>query len=379
LSNKKVIIIGPAFPFRGGIANFNNALAKEYHNRGDQVIIYSFSLQYPSFLFPGTTQYESGEAPKNLKIKTLINSINPFNWISVARKINNEHPDYVVIRYWLPFMAPCLGSIARLLSKKIKIIAITDNVIPHEKRIGDTFLTRYFVKSCDAFLSLSASVMDDLSTFTDSKHKKFIPHPIYDIFGDVIPKEKALESLGLTIKDKHLLFFGFVRKYKGLDLMLQAMSDSRIINLGVKLIIAGEFYDDKAEYTDMISDLGIEKNIIMKSDFIPADKVKDYFCAADMITQTYRTATQSGVTQIAYSFNRPMLVTDVGGLAEIVPNNKVGYVTSQDPTEIANAIIDFYKSNREKVFSDNTRLEKKRFSWKFFVEGIDELMISVKK
>ena len=379
MSNKKVIIIGPAFPFRGGIANFNNALAKEYHNRGDQVIIYSFILQYPSFLFPGTTQYESGEAPKNLKIKTLINSINPFNWISVARKINNEHPDYVVIRYWLPFMAPCLGSIARLLSKKIKIIAITDNVIPHEKRIGDTFLTRYFVKSCDAFLSLSESVMDDLSIFTDSKYKKFIPHPIYDIFGDVIPKEKALESLGLTIKDKHLLFFGFVRKYKGLDLMLQAMSDSRIINLGVKLIIAGEFYDDKAEYTDMISDLGIEKNIIMKSDFIPADKVKDYFCAADMITQTYHTATQSGVTQIAYSFNRPMLVTDVGGLAEIVPNNKVGYVTSQDPTEIANAIIDFYKSNREKVFSDNTRLEKKRFSWKFFVEGIDELMISVKK
>ena len=379
MSNKKVIIIGPAFPFRGGIANFNNALAKEYHNRGDQVIIYSFILQYPSFLFPGTTQYESGEAPKNLKIKTLINSINPFNWISVARKINNEHPDYVVIRYWLPFMAPCLGSIARLLNKKIKIIAITDNVIPHEKRIGDTFFTRYFIRGCDAFLSLSASVMDDLSIFTDSNFKKFIPHPIYDIFGDVISKEKALESLGLTIKDKHLLFFGFVRKYKGLDLMLQAMSDSRIINLGVKLIIAGEFYDDKAEYTDMISDLGIEKNIIMKSDFIPADKVKDYFCAADMITQTYRTATQSGVTQIAYSFNRPMLVTDVGGLAEIVPDNKVGYVTSQDPTEIANAIIDFYKSNREKVFSDNTRLEKKRFSWKFFVEGIDELMISVKK
>ena len=379
MSNKKVIIIGPAFPFRGGIANFNNALAQEYHSRGDRVTIYSFSLQYPSFLFPGTTQYESGEAPKNLKIKTLINSINPFNWISVARKINNEHPDYVVIRYWLPFMAPCLGSIARLLNKKIKIIAITDNVIPHEKRIGDAFFTRYFVKSCDAFLSLSASVMDDLSIFTDSNLKKFIPHPIYDIFGDVIPKEKALESLGLTIKDKHLLFFGFVRKYKGLDLMLQAMSDSRIINLGVKLIIAGEFYDDKAEYIDMISDLGIEKNIIMKSDFIPADKVKDYFCAADMITQTYRTATQSGVTQIAYSFNRPMLVTDVGGLAEIVPNNRVGYVTSQDPTEIANAIIDFYKSNKEKVFSDNTRLEKKRFSWKFFVEGIDELMISVKK
>ena len=379
MSNKKVIIIGPAFPFRGGIANFNNALAQEYYNKGDQVTIYSFTLQYPSFLFPGTTQYESGKAPKNLKIKTLINSVNPFNWVAVARRINNEQPDYVIIRYWLPFMAPCLGSIARLLNKKIKIIAVTDNVIPHEKRIGDTLFTRYFVKSCDAFLSLSESVLDDLSKFTDSTFKKFIPHPIYDVFGDIIPKEKAVENLGLNPKDKHLLFFGFVRKYKGLDLMLQAMADSRIIDLGIKLIIAGEFYDDKAEYTDVIADLGIAENIIMKSDFIPADKVKDYFCAADMITQTYRTATQSGVTQIAYSFDRPMLVTDVGGLAEIVPNNKVGYVTSQNPTEIADAIIDFYANNKEEDFSVNARLEKKRFSWKLFVEGLDELMNSVKK
>ena len=379
MSKRKVIIIGPAFPFRGGIANFNNALAQEYHNRGDQVTLYSFTLQYPGFLFPGTTQYESGEAPKNLKIKTLINSVNPFNWINVARKINTENPDYVIIRYWLPFMAPCLGTIARLLNKKIKILAITDNVIPHEKRIGDTLFTRYFVKSCDAFLSLSASVLDDLSKFTNTTYKKFIPHPIYNVFGDKITKAKALENLGLNSEDKHLLFFGFVRKYKGLDLMLKAMGDSRIKAMGIKLIIAGEFYDDKTEYTDMITNLGIEDNIIMKSDFIPAEKVKDYFCAADMITQTYRTATQSGVTQIAYSFDRPMLVTDVGGLAEIVPNNKVGYVTSQNPTEIADAIIDFYTNNKEEYFSDNTRLEKKRFSWEFFVEGLVELMNSVKK
>jgi D-inositol-3-phosphate glycosyltransferase len=379
LSKRKVIIIGPAFPFRGGIANFNNALAQEYYDRGDQVTLYSFTLQYPGFLFPGTTQYESGDAPKNLNIKTLINSVNPFNWINVARKINAEKPDYVVVRYWLPFMAPCLGTIARLLNKKIKILAITDNVIPHEKRIGDTLFTRYFVKSCDAFLSLSASVLDDLSKFTNTTYKKFIPHPIYNVFGDKIPKEKALENLGLNSEDKHLLFFGFVRKYKGLDLMLKAMGDSRIKAMGIKLIIAGEFYDDKTEYTDLIADLGIAKNIIMKSDFIPANKVKDYFCSADMITQTYRTATQSGVTQIAYSFDRPMLVTDVGGLAEIVPHNKVGYVTSQNPTEIADAIIDFYTNNKEEEFSDNTSLEKKRFSWKFFIEGLDELMDSVKK
>ena len=377
MSKKKVIIIGPAFPFRGGIANFNNALAKAYHDRGDEVVLYSFTLQYPSFLFPGTTQYESGQPPKDLKIKTLINSVNPLNWIKVARKINRENPDYVIIRYWLPFMAPCLGTIARLLNKKIKILAITDNVMPHEKRIGDSVFTKYFVKSCTAFLSLSESVLNDLSKFTSTTYKKFIPHPIYDIFGDKISKKKAIENLGLNPTDKHLLFFGFVRKYKGLDLMLEAMGDERIKAMGIKLIIAGEFYDDKQEYTDMISDLGIAKDIIMKSDFIPAEEVKNYFCAADMITQTYRTATQSGITQIAYSFERPMLVTDVGGLAEIVPHHKVGYVTSQQPIEIADAILHFYTKNKEQEFSVNTKHEKKRFSWGSFVNGVEDLMNSI--
>jgi glycosyltransferase involved in cell wall biosynthesis len=377
LSKKKVIIIGPAFPFRGGIANFNNALAKAYHDRGDEVVLYSFTLQYPSFLFPGTTQYESGQPPKDLKIKTLINSVNPLNWIKVARKINRENPDYVIIRYWLPFMAPCLGTIARFLNKKIKILAITDNVIPHEKRIGDSVFTKYFVKSCTAFLSLSESVLNDLSKFTSTTNKKFIPHPIYDIFGDKISKKKAIENLGLNPMDKHLLFFGFVRKYKGLDLILEAMGDERIKAMGIKLIIAGEFYDNKEEYSDMISDLGIAKDIIMKSDFIPAEEVKNYFCAADMITQTYRTATQSGITQIAYSFERPMLVTDVGGLAEIVPHHKVGYVTSQQPIEIADAILHFYTRNKEQEFSVNTKHEKKRFSWGSFVNEVEDLMNSI--
>ena len=379
MNQKKVIIIGPAFPFRGGIANFNNALAMAYYNKGDDVTLYSFTLQYPSFLFPGTTQYEDGQAPKDLKIKTLINSINPFNWITVARKINKENPDFVIIRYWLPFMAPCLGTIARLLNKQIKILAITDNVIPHEKRIGDSMFTKYFVKSCDAFLSLSASVLDDLTKFTDSIFKKFIPHPIYDVFGEKISKQDAIKNLGLNSEDKHLLFFGFVRKYKGLDLMLKAMADERIKVMGVKLIVAGEFYDDKKEYLDLIADLGLSDSIIMKSDFIPPDQVKNYFCASDMITQTYKTATQSGVTQIAYHFERPMLVTNVGGLAEIVPHNRVGYVTSQEPKDIADAIIDFYKHNKEVEFTLNTKQEKKRFSWESFVDGVDELINSVNK
>ena len=375
MPKQKVIIIGPAFPFRGGIANFNNALAQEYYKRGDDVILYSFTLQYPGFLFPGTTQYESGETPKGLKIKTLINSVNPFNWVKVARKINAEKPDLVIIRYWLPFMAPCLGSIARLLNSKIKILAITDNVIPHEKRIGDTLFTSYFVKTCDAFLSLSESVLDDLNKFTSSTYKKFIPHPIYDIFGEKSDKKKALKNLGLNTNDKHLLFFGFVRKYKGLDLMLHAISDERIKKLGIKLIVAGEFYDDINEYLELIADLDIKSNVILKSDFIDESDVKNYFCASDMITQTYRTATQSGVTQIAYHFERPMLVTDVGGLAEIVPHNKVGYVTSQKPKEIADAIIDFYKNNKENDFAKNAANEKLKFSWHSLIVGIENLIL----
>ena len=374
MSAKKVIIIGPAHPYRGGIANFNNSLADAFFKNGDDIEILSFKLQYPSFLFPGKTQFESSDPPKNIKIKSIINSINPFNWFNVAREINRKNPDFVIIRYWLPFMGPCLGSIARLLNKKIKILAITDNIIPHEKRFGDFFLTKYFVSSCDAFVTLSASVLEDLTQFTKSKNKKFTPHPIYDTFGDKIDKSVAKKNLELNINDKYLLFFGFVRKYKGLDLMLHAMSDQRIKDLGIKLIVAGEFYDNIDFYLDLINELDIDSNIILKSDFIDERDVKNYFCASDMITQTYRTATQSGVTQIAYHFERPMLVTDVGGLAEIVPHKKVGYVTTQEPKIIADAIVDFYTNNRELDFEKNTKTEKLKFSWQNLIHTIEDLV-----
>lgn len=376
---KKIIIIGPAFPLRGGIANFNNALAQAFHCRGDNVIIYSFSLQYPGFLFPGTSQFEGGNKPANLNIKTVINSVNPFNWIRIVKKINKENPDFVIIRYWLPFLAPCLGTIAYFLNKKIKILAITDNIYPHEKRIGDSFLTKYFLNSCDAFITLSSSVLDDLSCFIDTKLKKFLPHPIYDIFGKKISKKEARNSLSLNLDDRYLLFFGFVRDYKGLDLILRAISDSRVRSLGVKLIIAGEFYNNKKKYIDLINELNIKDYVIINDNFISNEDVKYYFCAADMITQTYHSATQSGVTQIAYSLERPMLVTNVGGLAEIVPDRKVGYVTSKNPINIADAIIDFYSNEAEDSFVLNIKKEKKRFSWNYFLRGIDELMNLVKK
>ena len=210
--NRKVIIIGPAFPYRGGIANFNNSLAVEYKKQGADVKIYSFSLQYPSILFPGKTQYEKGNPPQDIDIEHIINSVNPFNWLNVARKIKKENPDYVIIRYWLPFMAPCLGTIAKFINKKIKIFAITDNIIPHEKRFGDDILTKYFVSKCNAFLALSSSVLDDLLKFTKTNNKIFIPHPIYDSFGQIVEKEIAKSKLGLDKGWKISTVFWFCKK-----------------------------------------------------------------------------------------------------------------------------------------------------------------------
>lgn len=370
----KIIIIGPAFPLRGGIAHLNESLCRAFIKEGDSAEIVSFSLQYPSLLFPGKTQKEEGDAPSDITIHTKINSINPLNWFSVASFIKKQKPDLVIIRYWLPFMALCLGTIARLIkSPSVKVIAICDNVIPHEKRLGDNQLTPYFINSCDAFVVMSKSVEKDLRTFDTVKPSTFIPHPVYDIFGKAVSKEDAMKKLNLNPADKHILFFGFIRKYKGLDLLIEAVGKLRSEIDNLKLVVAGEFYDDSNEYLQLIKQHGLENNIILRSDFIPSEEVKYYFCAADIVVQPYHTATQSGVTQIAYHFARPMLVTNVGGLAEIVTHNRVGYVTETNSEAIASALTDFYQNNREKQFSDNAATDRSRFTWENMVQGIKKL------
>lgn len=372
---QKAIIVGPAFPLRGGIANFNEALCRAMNAAGIQTSVYSFSLQYPGFLFPGKTQYDEGAGPSDIVVHTRINSINPFNWIKVAKEIKAEKPDLVIFRYWLPFMGPCLGTIAKRIKRNsnIKVIAITDNVIPHEKRPGDRTLTSYFIRQCDGFVTMSRAVLNELSAFTQTDKKVFLPHPIYDIFGKKVEKKEALAHLGLNKSDKHVLFFGFIRKYKGLDLLLNAMADKRLKELNVKLIIAGEYYEDAAPYQKIISENGLADRVILRTNYIPSEEVRYYFCAADLVAQPYRSATQSGVTQIAYHFERPMLVTDVGGLPEIVPNNKVGYVTEVDARSIADAIFDYYTSGKEAEFSSSTAIEKQRFLWSTFVKGLMDL------
>lgn len=370
----KIIIIGPAFPLRGGIAHLNESLCRAFIKEDDSSEIVSFSLQYPSFLFPGKTQNEEGKPPTDITIHTQINSINPMNWFSVASFIKKQKPDLVIIRYWLPFMAPCLGTIARLIkSSSTKIVAVCDNVIPHEKRPGDKQLTQYFINSCDAFVVMSKAVEDDLRKFDTVKPSTFIPHPVYDIFGKAVSKEEAQKKLNLNTADKHILFFGFIRKYKGLDLLLNALANIKLKTLNIKLIVAGEFYDNKDEYLQLIKENGLENNVIIRSAFIPSEEVKYYFCAADIIVQPYHTATQSGVTQIAYHFARPMLVTNVGGLAEIVTHNRVGYVTETKAESIAAALTDFYTNNREKEFSENAAVDSCKFSWENMVKGIKEL------
>jgi glycosyltransferase involved in cell wall biosynthesis len=376
---QKAVIVGPAFPLRGGIANFNEALCRSMNAANIDTKIISFSLQYPNFLFPGKTQFDEGNGPSDLQIETKINSVNPLSWLAVARQIKREKPDFVIFRYWLPFMGPCLGTIAKLIKRGtgIKVIAITDNVIPHEKRFGDRSFTNYFINQCDGFIAMSKSVLNDLTEFTSTDKKSFLPHPIYDIFGEKVSKEEALKHLQLNKADKHLLFFGFIRKYKGLDLLLEAMADERIKKMNVKLIVAGEYYEDAAPYNEIIRRNGLEKNIILKTEYIPSEEVRYYFCASDMITQPYRTATQSGVTQIAYHFEKPMLVTNVGGLPEIVPHNKVGYVTGIDSKSIADAILDFYTNNREQQYVENTVSEKQRFLWSSFVKGLLDLYTKI--
>ena len=372
---QKIIIIGPAHPLRGGLATFDQRLAKEFNKNGDDCSIYSFSLQYPSFLFPGKTQYSADAPPKDLKIFSVINSINPLNWIEVGKRIKNERPDIVVVRYWIPLMGPALGTILKKVRRNehTKIICIADNIIPHEHRPGDKAFTRYFLKTCDAFIAMSEKVMGDLRNFVPKdKPAILVHHPLYDNFGEIISKTEARGKLKIKNDESIVLFFGFIRKYKGLDILLDAMKILKSQMSNLKLLIAGEFYEDEKPYLEQINKLGINDNVILRTDFIPDSEVKYYLCAADAVIQPYRNATQSGVTPLAYYFEKPMIVTNVGGLPSLVPNEKAGIVTEPTAPSIANAILHFYQLG-ENYFLPHLRSEKQKYSWANLVTAIKDL------
>lgn len=372
--SKKIVILGPAYPLRGGgITTFNERLAYEFISMGHDVTIFSFSLQYPNFLFPGKTQYSSDPAPEGLNIKTRLNSINPLNWWIVGNEIKALKPDELIVRFWLPFMGPSLGTVLRRVKKNkhTRIISIVDNIIPHEKRIGDKLFSSYFVKPVDRFVVMSRSVKEDLKSFIKpDKPVEYVPHPVYDNYGELLDKKTAREFLKLDADEKYILFFGFIRKYKGLDLLYKAMGDPRIKSKKIRLIVAGEYYVDKDYYADIIAEKGISDCLELHTDFIPNDAVKYYFCAADLVVQPYKTATQSGISQLAYHFEKPMLVTNVGGLPEIVNHGEAGYVVGVNEHEIADAILDFYNEDREADFVEQVKENKKRFSWANLIKGL---------
>ena len=362
---KTIKIIGPAYPYRGGIATTNERLAQEFMSMDFDIDIETFTVQYPSILFPGKTQYNLKLAPVDLVIKRTINSINPLNWLSVGRRICNEKPDLVIIRYWLPFMAPCLGTIAGLIRKNghSKIICLADNIIPHEHRTGDRLLTNYFIQRIDGLIAMSKSVLTDAHSFRKNLQVGYCPHPIFDNYGERLSFEVAKQKLNLDIHTKYLLFFGFIRDYKGLDLLLNAFADARLREYPVKLLIAGEYYSSPEPYLELIRKNHLEDLIELRTEFIADEEVNLYFSAADMVVQPYKSATQSGVTQIGYHFNKPMLVTNVGGLSEIIPDGVIGYVVEPDSHKIADALVDFYANERMAEFETNIVDEKKKFSW----------------
>lgn len=374
LQSMKIVIIGPAHPLRGGLATFNHRLAREFMEQGDECIIYSYSLQYPSIFFPGTSQYTTDAPPEGVHIVSAINSVNPLNWVNVGNKLKRLSPDIIVVRYWLPFMGPALGTILRRVRKNkyTKIICIADNISPHEKRPGDIAFTRYFVKSIDAFIAMSEKVLSDLRSVEAIKPALLVQHPLYDNFGEIVAKTEARQKLQFDSGQRIILFFGFIRRYKGLDILLEAMSDPRIRQQNISLLIAGEFYEDEKSYREQMQKLRIMDQLILKTDFIPDDQVKYYLSAADAVVQPYRNATQSGVTPLAYHFEKPMIVTNVGGLPSMVPHEKVGLVAEPDPKSIAEAILKFYQLG-EDFFIPHLRIEKQRYSWANLVNTIKKL------
>ncbi|HJE89109.1 glycosyltransferase [Rikenella microfusus] len=364
----KIRILGPAHPYRGGIAKFNEVLAASFGREGHDVKIVSFTLQYPAFLFPGRTQYTRMAAPEGVAIERRINSVNPLNWPAVGREIARERPDLLIPRFWMPFMGPSLGTIARTVrrySPRTRVVALADNIVPHEHRPGDRPLTGYFLRQTDAVVYMSDEVGRDLDSFGYRGLKAMTPHPIYDVYGPPVSKAEACEALRLDPATDYVLFFGFIRDYKGLDLLLEAWARLRAEGKtgGKKLLIGGEYYGNKEKYDTLIRSLGLADEVIVHDRYIDENEVRHYFGAADLVVQPYKSATQSGVTQIAYHFGVPMVVTRVGGLPEIVPDGRTGYVVDVDPGAIAEAIARFYDQRKAEEFRACIGIEKKRFGW----------------
>ena len=376
----KIAIVGPAHPYRGGLASIMESMAHEFQSRGHEVDIFTFTLQYPALLFPGKSQTVTTPPPADLKISRELSTVNPLSWLRLGRKLRRERYDMVLMKYWTPFMAPCFGSVARLARSNghSKVVCQIDNVEPHEHHIIDKPCNSYFLGSVDGYIYMSEQVHGELRAYS-SAPALFSPQPLFDNFGKRVPREDACRELGLDAAQRYALFFGLIRDYKGLDTLLDAWHEFR--REGHKLIVTGEFYTSREPYIEQIKRLGLSDEVILHDIFVPDDRVKYYFSAADCVVLPYKTATQSGVTQICYNFCTPVIVTNVGGLAEIVPNGRVGYVCEPSAVGVAKALEDIYRGDNIACFAEAMAEERKRFTWQGMCNRIEELysMLSDKR
>ena len=368
----KITLLGPAHPYRGGLASIMETMAREYQSRGHEVRIYTFTVQYPSLLFPGKTQYVETPAPADLHIERVMNTVNPLNWVSLGLRLKREKPDMVLMKYWTPFMAPCFGTIARIARTNgvTKVVCQIDNVEPHEHHIIDKPCNHYYLGAVDGFVYMSEQVHGELTAYTQAP-AIFSPHPMFENFGKAVQRDEACKKIGINPAENYTLFFGLIRDYKGLDLLLEAWA--KWSPEGRKLLIAGEFYASREKYIALIERLGLQDRVVLHDRFIADDDVKYYFSAADCLVLPYRTATQSGVTQIAYNFSLPMIVTRVGGLPEIVPDGRVGLVCEPDADSIATAMQQIYSGDTLSVMRENFAEERKRFSWAAMCDKLEEV------
>ena len=373
---KKIIVLGPVYPYKGGISHYTSRLHAEL-SLHYEVDMFSFNFQYPKFLYPGEEQKDfSNDLFKVADTKYLMNSINPFNWVKTAKKIIKDNPDLLIIQWWNPFFAPLFISLAWIVKKfsDIKVLSICHNVLPHEKILFDRFFTKVFLSQIDFAITHSKEDKITLLNIQPSVKCKLAVHPTYSVFKrSNISQEEARKTIG-SKKQKVLLFFGFIREYKGLMTLIEAMPEILEDSTDIELFVVGDFYVPKKKYYDRVFELNLENNVRFVSDYIPDNEIEKYFIASDLVILPYNSATQSGIVQIAFGFEKPVIVTNVGGLAEIVKDGITGFVISpKDKHDLAVSVKRFFDEDCASEFSENIKHEVGRFSWEKMVETIEEL------
>ena len=375
-TRNRIVLVGPMYPYRGGIAHFSETMYRGLQGRGHAVEAVTFTRQYPEMLFPGKTQYETGTIEDPVPARRLLDTVNPITWFKTAREVARLEPEALIFQYWMPFFAPSFGVTARKARKAgAKVLMVVHNAIPHERRPGDRALSRSFLKTAHGCIVMSEAVAGDLKTLGVTAPVRQVVHPVYDLFGDAVARDEARRHLGVSPSVPVLLFFGFIRRYKGLHVLLESMP--RVVEAlpEVRLLVAGEFYDDAAPYRALIEQHGLSEHVHLYADYIPNAEVPRYFGAADVVVQPYVTATQSGVAQIAFHFDKPAIITDVGGLAEVVPHERAGLVVPpEDPAALAAAIIRFFNEKMAARLTEGVRQEKQKYSWDRLYEAVEDLL-----